>query len=76
MNKGNIWHMKLIHINQKRLKEIQSMSKCVESFNEKSLIQCPSCVKKKQHKIKFLKESTSRAIEILKIIHSDICGPF
>jgi hypothetical protein len=47
--------MKLSHINQKRLKEIQFMSRCVESFDEKSLIQCPSCVKKKQHKIMFLK---------------------
>jgi len=43
---------------------------------KKSLIQCPSHVKGKQHKVKFLKESTSRATEILEIIHSDICGPF
>jgi len=47
--------MKLGHINQWTLKEIQSMSKCVESFDEKNKIQCPSCVKKKQLKIKFLK---------------------
>jgi hypothetical protein len=39
--------MRLGHINQNRLKEIQSMSKGVKSFDEKSLIQCPSCVKKK-----------------------------
>ncbi len=45
MNKANIWHMKLSHINQRRLKEIQFMSKGVESFDEKSLIQCPLCVK-------------------------------
>jgi len=69
MNKTNIWHMKLSHINQIRLKEIQYMSKCVGSFDEKSLIQCPSCVKEKQHKIKFLKKSTSRATKLLKIIH-------
>jgi hypothetical protein len=76
MNKTNIWHTKLSHINQRRLKEIQSMSKCVKSFDEKNLIQCPSRVKEKQHKIKFLKESTSRTTKIFKIIHSDICGPF
>jgi hypothetical protein len=35
MNKANIWHMGLSHINQRRLKEIQSMSKGVESFDEK-----------------------------------------
>ncbi len=35
MNKANIWHMGLSHINQRRLKEIQSMSKGVESFYEK-----------------------------------------
>jgi hypothetical protein len=67
--------MKLSHINQKKLKEIQFMCKCVKSFDEKSLIQCPSCVKEKQHKIKFMKKSTSRATKIFKIIHNDICGP-
>jgi hypothetical protein len=59
-NKANIWHMRLSHINERRLKEIQFMCKGVESFDEKSLMQCPSCVKEKQHKIKFMKESTSR----------------
>lgn len=52
------------------------MSKGLEFFDEKSLTQCPSCVKGKQHRIKFMKENTSRATEILEIIRRDICGPF
>jgi len=43
--------MRLGHINNFFLKEIQSMSKGVKSFNENSLIQYPSCVKRKQHRV-------------------------
>jgi hypothetical protein len=65
MNKKYIWHMRLSHIHQRRLKEIQAMSKSEESLDKKSSIQCPSCVKGKQHRVKFMKESTSRATQIL-----------
>jgi hypothetical protein len=32
------------------------MSKGVKSFDEKNLIQCPWCVKRNQHKVKFAKK--------------------
>ncbi len=45
------------------------------SFDEKMLSICPSCIKGKQHLIKFLKEGACRAQDILELVHSDVCGP-
>jgi hypothetical protein len=51
------------------------MSKGLRSFDEKMSSICPSCIKGKQHLIKFPKEGTYKAQDILKLIHSDVCGP-
>ncbi len=45
-----IWHLRLGHINQHNLKEIQFMSKGLGSFDEKMLSICPSYIKGKQHR--------------------------
>jgi hypothetical protein len=53
MNKANIWHMRLSHINQRRLKEIQSMSKGVEFFDGKSLIHVLHVLKENNIELSF-----------------------
>jgi len=54
---------------------MQFMSKGLRSFDEKMLSICPSCIKGKQHHIKFLKEGASGAQNLLALVHSDVCGP-
>jgi len=51
------------------------MSKVLGSFDEKMLSIFPSCIKGKQHNIKFLKEGASRVQDLLELVHSDVCGP-
>ncbi len=51
------------------------MFKGLGSFDEKMLFICPSYIKGKQHLIKFPKEGTCKAQDILKLVHSDVCGP-
>jgi hypothetical protein len=51
------------------------MSKGLRSFDEKMSSICTSCNEGKQHLIKFLKEGAYRAQDILKLVHSDVCGP-
>jgi hypothetical protein len=51
------------------------MSKGLGSFDEKMLLICPSCIKGKQHCIKFPKEGAFRTQDILELIYSDVCGP-
>ncbi len=48
-----LWHLRLGHINQHNLKEIQFMSKGLGSFDEKRLSSFPSYIKGQQHLIKF-----------------------
>ena len=74
-SKADLWHLRSGHINQRRLREIQSMSKGIDSFNVNEINSCIPCMQGKQHKIKFPKEKENRTTEILELVHTDICGP-
>lgn len=75
LNKADLWHLRLGHINQKRLRQIQTISKGIEPFDEKQITICQSCIEGKEHKVKFSKQGARRATEIFELIHLDICGP-
>lgn len=75
LSKADLWHLRLGHINQQRLKQIQFVSKGIEPFDEKQLTLRQPCIEGKQHKEKFPKQGARRANELLELIHSDICGP-
>jgi hypothetical protein len=36
---------------------------------------CESCIKRKQYMVEFLKWLAIQGIELLELVHSDICGP-
>lgn len=76
INKIELWHKRLCHINYTRLSQLvmNSMVLGLENLNTKNISQCTSCIKGKQHRDKFPKEGGTRAKEVLELIHSDICG--
>ena len=37
---------------------------------------CDICMKGKQSRLPFVKETSKRACAALEVIHSDVCGPF
>jgi hypothetical protein len=47
----------------------------IDSFNEKKMSMCKSCIKGKQHKVKFPKRLATKATDILNMVHIEICGP-
>jgi len=47
LNKADLWHLRLGHINQQRLKQIQFVSKGIEPFDEKQLTLCQPCIEGK-----------------------------
>jgi hypothetical protein len=55
-SKAYLWHLRLGHINQRRLSEIQDMPKGIDNFNVSEVNSCIPCMRGKQHKIKFSKE--------------------
>jgi hypothetical protein len=71
----DLWHLRLGHINKNRLKNIQTLAKGVDSFNEKDITFCTPCIERKQHKIKFPKDDSTKSTQIFGLIHYDIYGP-
>ncbi len=47
----------------------------IDSFNEKNMSMCKSCIKGKQHRVKFPKGPATEAIDIINMVHIDICEP-
>lgn len=73
-NTANVLHKRLGHINKKRLHQIQFMSTSIETFYDKEICLCTSCIQSKQHKKKFPKEGVRWITKLLGIVHFDICG--
>lgn len=73
---GDTWHRRLGHVNSNYLNQ---MSEAVEGLNlvEKVNITkstCSTCCEGKQSRLPF-KHVGTRADDVLKVIHTDICGP-
>jgi hypothetical protein len=47
----------------------------IDSFNEKNMSMCKSCIKGKQHMVKFPKGPATKATNIFNMVHIDIHGP-
>ncbi|KYN05513.1 Copia protein [Cyphomyrmex costatus] len=75
------WHKILGHRDIEIVKKLPNsglvngieVTECRESCKEKSV--CAICMKGKMTRIKFPKETNSRAKNVLDLIHSDVCGP-
>jgi len=66
INKVDLWHLSMGHINKHRLKQLTTISKGMDSFNENDMTFCQSCVVSKQHKQTIPKSgATTRATQLL-----------
>ena len=78
-NDAAMWHNRLGHLNVASMNELH---KLVDGFSwspNSSLIkteQCRGCMQGKSHRVEFPKVATTRATQLLELVHSDICGPF
>ena len=70
---SDIWHKRLDHLNRRDMMKLNSLAfgYSISSCNNEP---CESCIKGKQSKLPFLKES-QRTKGILEVIHTDICDP-
>jgi len=71
-----LWHLRVRNLNfgSLSLMEKQNMVRGLPSINHPDQL-CQRCFLRKQFRMSFPKESTSRAKKSLKLIHVDICGP-
>ena len=68
-----IWHCRLGHINDLRIKKLQDAG-LLDQFDFESIDTCESCLRGKMTKAPFKKKG-ERASDLLSLIHSDVCGP-
>jgi GAG-pre-integrase domain/Integrase core domain len=68
-----IWHHRLGHINETRIKKLQEVG-LLGCFDLESITTCESCLSGKMTKAHFTKKS-ERSKDLLGLVHSDVCGP-
>jgi hypothetical protein len=70
-----LWHERLGHFNMASLKELDAMMDGM-NFTEVPLHHiCEGCVKGKHQITSFPKDETTRALELLEIVHTNVCRP-
>ena len=73
MNQTYLWHLRLGHINLKRINRLVKDGP-LGSLEVEELPICESCLEGKMTKRPFLAKG-HRAKEVLELVHSDVCGP-
>ncbi|GKA37656.1 retrotransposon protein, putative, ty1-copia subclass [Tanacetum coccineum] len=68
-----LWHCYFAHINKKHIKKLQQEG-ILKSTDGESFDQCVSCLSGKMTRKPF-PHRTERATDLLRIIHTDVCGP-
>ncbi|UYV68602.1 hypothetical protein LAZ67_6000178 [Cordylochernes scorpioides] len=70
------WHSRFGHLNLQDLKKLkmQNIVYGLPNFDVKNF-NCEVCLKGKQTRLPFQKESFTRSREPLELVHTDICGP-
>ena len=68
-----LWHCRLGHIVIKRMKKLHADG-LLKSLDYESFDTCEPCLMSKMTKTPF-SETVERANDLLKIIHTDVCGP-
>nr|GEY24735.1 retrotransposon protein, putative, Ty1-copia subclass [Tanacetum cinerariifolium] len=68
-----LWHYRLAHISKKRIEKMQQ-ERLLKSTDDESFDQCVSCLSGKMTR-KLFPDYLEREIDLLGIIHTDVCGP-
>nr|GEX61688.1 hypothetical protein [Tanacetum cinerariifolium] len=69
-----LWHCRLRHISKKRIEKLQH-DRLLNSIDIESLGKCVSCMSGKMAR-KPYSHQVERAKDLLRLIHTDVCGPF
>ena len=72
----SLWHQKYGHLNHNDLMLLNKKS-MVEGLLviKHDYIECAACALEKQYKNEFPNHEEKRHIELLELIHTDVCGP-
>ena len=71
---ASLWHQRLSHISEKGLNCLPKMD-VLPGVKSAELEKCSHCMAGKHTRVSFKKHPPSKKSELLKLVHSDVCGP-
>lgn len=71
-----LWHNRYGHLNYKSLCDAKKMVRGIEKVNFAKEEKCLTCMKAKVCAQPYPQASTTRAENVLDVVHTDLCGPF
>ena len=75
MNKIDLWHQRLAHVNLKQLRQQIESSDGVDIQSQGELSFCEACVQGKCHRKPHYPLKAIKSKEKLQLVHTDVCGP-
>ena len=72
-NSSSLWHKRSGHNSKRRIERLVSYG-ILDSLDFADFEICTNCIKGKQTNTR--RFGANRAIDVLQLIHTDICGPF
>ncbi|RDX88354.1 hypothetical protein CR513_30066, partial [Mucuna pruriens] len=70
----SLWHRRLSHISEKVLNCLDKKD-MLPGLKNVELEKCSHCMASKQTKVSFKKHPPSRKLELLELVHSNVCAP-
>ena len=70
---ADLWHRRLGHMSEKGLEFLKKKT-YLPQLNQNTLSSCDHCLAEKQRRASFVSIG-KRKIQIIEIVHSDVCGP-
>ena len=74
INQNYLWHQRLSHIGEDRINRMKKDG-IISSLNPKPYPTCESCLRGKMAKLPLVGYG-KKAIELLALVHTDVCGSF
>ena len=71
---ASLWHRRLSHTSEKGLNYLAKKD-MLPGLKNIDLEKCSHCMIGKQTRVSFKKHPPSRKFDLLKLVHSDVCGP-
>ncbi|CAG9135108.1 unnamed protein product [Plutella xylostella] len=70
-----VWHQRLGHLNSRSMGLLNRGMATGIKYDSADYKSCVACIEGKQSRLPFPSKSSSRADEVLGLVHTDLCGP-